>query len=63
MDPLNKDPSDLSINFRIAQFDREGMVRAAWSRMHPHWHLPTPEWMVVVADEGPQEVYAHQRTL
>jgi hypothetical protein len=60
MDPLNKDPSDPGVNFRIAQFGGEGMVGAAWPRIHPHWHLKPPEWLDEVADEGPQEVHAHQ---
>jgi hypothetical protein len=59
---MDKDPSDPGIDLRIVQLCEEGMVRATWPWIHLDFHLPSSEWLYTVADEGPQEVRAHQHT-
>jgi hypothetical protein len=59
---MDKDPSDLSVDLRIVHLGIEGAVGTTRPRIHPHCHLPSPEWLDVVADKGPQEVHAHQLT-
>jgi hypothetical protein len=59
---MEKDPSDLGIDLCIVQLGGEGAVGTTCPRIHPHCHLPSPEQLDVVADEGPREVYARQLT-
>jgi hypothetical protein len=60
---MDKDPSNLGVDLRIVQFSEEGAVGITWPQIHPHYHLPSPEWLDVAADEGPQEVRTRQLIL
>jgi hypothetical protein len=52
MGPVDKDPSDPGVDLHIIQLCEEGAVGTTWPRIHPHCHLPSPEWLDVVADDG-----------
>jgi hypothetical protein len=51
---------DPGVDLRIVQLDGEGMIGATGPWVHPHCHLPLPEWQNAVTDEGPQEVHTRQ---
>jgi hypothetical protein len=57
---MDKNPSDLGVDLHIVELCGDGTVGATWPWIHPHCHLSSSEWLDVVADEGTQEVHAHQ---
>jgi hypothetical protein len=48
------DPLDPSVDLCIIQLGKEGTVETAGPQIHPHCHLPPPEWLKMVANEGPR---------
>jgi hypothetical protein len=60
---MNNNPSDLGVDPCIIQLGEEGTVKATWPQVCPHRHIPSSEWLDAAANEGLQEVRAHQPTL
>jgi hypothetical protein len=51
--PTDWDSSDLGVDLCIVNLGGEGAVGTTLPEIHPHCHLPSPEWLDAVANQGP----------
>jgi hypothetical protein len=53
MGPKSKEPPNPSVDLHMIQLGRAGAVGINGPRIHPHCHLPSPEWLNATIDEDP----------
>jgi hypothetical protein len=57
---MSKNPSDLRVDIRIGQINREGTIGTTWPQIHPHGHFSLMEQLNPTTEKGPQEVRVRQ---